>query len=175
MDRTAFARFRIGATLAITGAICSLLIWQLFNGGVPSHSFMARDDMPSISNWWGALTLPLLTWLALGRVGLRLEHGRTSARAAIAGGVGALVFGAVLSAAFTLGYDDIPSAQLQIVPLIALLVPLYRAEYLLGFVLALAYTFGGVLPLVIGTVLAAVGFVLHCGPRWVFRRLRLNR
>jgi hypothetical protein len=131
--------------------------------------------MPSISNWWGALTLPLLTWLALGRVGLRLKDSRTSASAAIAGGVGALVFGAVLSAAFTLGYSAIPNAQVQIVPLIAFFVPIYRAEYLLGFVLALAYTFGGVLPLVIGSVLAAVGFVLHRGPRWVLRRARSGR
>jgi hypothetical protein len=175
MDRTAFTRFRIGATLVIAAAIGSLLTWQLFNGGVPSHSFMARDDMPSISNWWGALTLPLLTWIALGRLGVRLADGRTSARGAIAGGLGAMVFGAVLSTAFTLGYSAIPGAQMQMAPLIALFLPIYRAEYLLGFVLALAYTFGGVLPLVIGTVLAAVGFVLHRGPRWLLRRFRVKR
>ncbi len=175
MHLAAFARFRIGSTLAVGATIVAVLAWQQLNGGVPSHSFMARADMPSISNWWGALTLPLLTWFALGRLGLRLADGRTSERAALAGGAGALLFGAVLATAFTLGYNEIPSAQVTIVPLIALVVPIYRAEYLLGFVLALAYTFGGVLPLIIGTVLATVGFVLHRGPRWLLRRFRMKR
>jgi len=175
MLRSPFASFRIGSTLAVSAIVLSLLLWQQFNGGVPSHSFMARADMPSISNWWGALTLPLLTWVALGRLGLRLADGRTSKGAAIAGGVGAMLFGAVLSTAFTLGYSAIPGAQMQSVPFIALFVPIYRAEYLLGFVLALAYTFGGVLPLVIGSVLGVLGFVLHRGPRWLLRRARSGR
>lgn len=175
MESARYARLRLGATLGITGVMCSLLLWQQFNGGVPSHSFMARDDMPAISNWWGALTLPLLTWFALGNVGKRLVAGRVSARAALAGAVGAMLFGAVLATAFTLGYDSIPSTQIRIVPLIAVAVPIHRAEYVLGFVLALAYTFGGVLPLVIGTVLALVGAALHLAPRWALRRFRVER
>lgn len=175
MDRTAFTRFRIGATLAVTAVIGTLLVWQHFNGGVPSHSFMARDDMPSISNGWGALTLPLLTWFALGNVGTRLAAGRVTERAATLGALGGLLFGAVLATAFELKYNDIPGAQVQLVPVFALFVPIYRAECILGFVLALAYTFGGVLPLIIATVLAVIGAVMYHAPRWVLRRFRVKR
>lgn len=175
MDRSELARLRVGSTIAVAATITALLVWQHFNGGVPSHSFMARADMPSISNWWGALTLPLLTWFALGNVAARLSAGRVSERAALGGAAGALIFGLVLAVSFELGMNEIPSAQVRLVPLIALFAPLYRAEYLLGFVLALAYTFGGVLPLLIGTVLAAGGAVLYLAPRWLLRRFRVKR
>lgn len=169
------SRLRTGATLGVAATVTALLTWQHFTGGVPSHSFMARDDMPSISNWWGVLTLPTLTWFALGNIGARLGAGRVTARAALAGALGALLFGLVLAVAYELRINEIPRAQIRLVPLLALVVPLYRAEYLLGFVLALAYTFGGVLPLLIGAVLAAGGAVLYLAPRWLLRRFRVER
>lgn len=175
MDRTQFVRIRIAATAAVALTICSLLVWQVFNGGVPSHSFMARDDMPSISNWWGALTLPTLTWFALGNIGGRLAAGRVTERAAQLGVLSGLLFGAVLATAFELKYNDVPAFQLGAIPVLALFVPLYRVEYLLGFVLAMAYTFGGVLPLIIGTVLTLVGALLYLTPRWVLGRFRMKR
>jgi len=156
--------------VAVGAAIWSLLLWQQFHDGVPSHSFMARDDMPSISNWWGALTLPLLTWFTLGNIGTRRAAGLVTTRGALAGGLSALLFGAVLAGAYAFNLNAIPNAQIGMVPLIALFVPIYRAEFVLGFVLALSYTFGGVLPLIIGGVLAAAGAVIHLAPRWVLRR-----
>jgi hypothetical protein len=163
-------RTRLSITAAVSLAIWTLLIWQQLHDGVPAHSFMARDDMPSISNWWGALTLPLLTWFALGSVQSRLAAGRVSARAALGGAIGAFVFGAILAGSYSLGYSDVPRMQVRVLPLFALAFPVYRAEYVLGFVLALSYTFGGVLPLVIGSVFALGGAVLYLAPRWVLRR-----
>lgn len=168
-------RTRLSITAAVSLAIWTLLLWQQLHDGVPAHSYMARDDMPSISNWWGALTLPLLAWFALGSVQSRLAAGRVSARAAIGGAVGAFVFGAVLAGSYMLGHSEIPRMQVSVLPLFALAFPIYRAEYVLGFVLALSYTFGGVLPLVIGTVFALGGAVLHLAPRWVLRRFRVKR
>lgn len=164
-------RTRVSLTLVVAVVVWSLLIWQQFNGGVPAHSFMARDDMPSISNWWGALTLPLLTWFALGNTQARIANGRTTAKAALAGGIGAMLFGVVLATSYALGYSEIPDIQVRLLPLLSLAFPIYRAEYLLGFVLALSYTFGGVLPFLIGTVFALVGAVLYLTPRWLVRRL----
>jgi hypothetical protein len=165
-------RSRALLTTAVGVAVLSLLAWQSLHGGVPAHSFMARDDMPSISNWWGALTLPLLTWLALGNTQSRIATGRTSSKAALMGAIGAAVFGAVLATAFALGHSEIPNAQVQLIPLLALAFPIYRSEYILGFVLSLSYTFGGVLPLVIGTVFALGGAALYLAPRWLILRLR---
>lgn len=166
---------RVAATLLIAIATAALLTWQQLHDGVPAHSFLARDDMPSISNWWGLLTLPLLTWFALGNTERRVAAGRTTAPAALAGFVGAAMFGAILAITYTLGYADVPRIQVRVLPLIAIALPIYRAEYLLGFVVALSYTFGGVLPLVIGSVFASVGAALHLAPRWLLRRFRVKR
>lgn len=165
-------RTRATLTILVTVAICSLLAWQQFNGGVPSHSFMARKDMPSISNWWGALTLPILAWFALGNVAERIARNATTERAALAGFIGGALFGLVLAVSYSLGYSQVPRVQVRVLPLFALAFPIYRAEYLLGFVLALSYTFGGVLPIVIGSVFALVAAALHLAPRWLLARFR---
>lgn len=164
-------RKRASLTLVVAVVVWTLLLWQHTHRGVPVHSFMARDDMPSISNWWGALTLPLLTWFAFGNTQARIADGRSTAKAALAGGIGALLFGVVLAASYALGHSGIPDIQVRLLPFFALAFPIYRAEYLLGFVLALSYTFGGVLPIIIGTVFALVGAILYLTPRWLVRRL----
>jgi hypothetical protein len=43
----------------------------------------------------------------------------------------------------------------------ALLLPVYRAEYLLGFVLGMTVTFGAVLPFFIALIFAAFSFVVR--------------
>jgi hypothetical protein len=43
----------------------------------------------------------------------------------------------------------------------AFCIPVYRPQCLLGFVLGITYTFGAVLPTVIGIFLGLVGLVLH--------------
>jgi hypothetical protein len=42
-----------------------LIFWEYLNGGVVTHYPLADADNPGISNWWGLLTFPLLTWAAL--------------------------------------------------------------------------------------------------------------
>lgn len=165
-------RTRTVATVLVVAIVTSVLMWQQLHGGVPAHSFMARDDMPAISNWWGILTLPLVTWLALGSVTARVARGDVTTRTASLSAVGAAIYGAILATAFALGYSDIPRLQVNAAPLLALAFPIYRAEYIWGFVLSLSYTFGGVLPLLIAGVLALLGVVLHLGPRVLLRRFR---
>ena len=74
MDSVSFSRLRLRFTITVAIAIGSLLVWQHSQGGVPSHSFLARNDMPLISNWWGALILPVLTWFLTGRMGQRIAQ-----------------------------------------------------------------------------------------------------
>lgn len=50
MDAAAFSRLRVPLTLAVALAYTSLLVWQHLHGGVPGHSFLARDDMPATVN-----------------------------------------------------------------------------------------------------------------------------
>ena len=55
--------------------------------------------------------------------------------------------------------------------LLALLLPVYRAECVLGFVLGMTLTFGAVLPTVFGSIIAAVSVVVHLYVRPVLMRL----
>lgn len=50
MHAASFSRLRLWITRATSLAIWLLLIWQQTHGGVPSHSFLACDDGPAISN-----------------------------------------------------------------------------------------------------------------------------
>lgn len=179
MDRAAFDRARVTFTAGIGFAYLALLGWQHLHGGVPGHSFLARDDLPVISNWWGAFVVPALTWFLTGRLRSRLERvGGDAARqahevrvAALAFG-GALLYGVVMAVGFSTGRTEVSSQLFRALPVLGLLLPLFRAEYVLGFVLGLTYTFGAVLPLVIASAVAAVSAILHLTVVRAFRAIR---
>lgn len=162
-----FLRSRIYFTVIITLAIWGLLAWNYLHGGVPSHHILAREDMPSISNWWGGLLLPVLTWFLLYRAQKRLNllaakksMGEMKVKVAIGFGVG-LLFGLLLSIFFVLGISELPGYMILSVFIGALFFPVYRAECLLGFVIGMTYTFGAVLPTAIGSMLALVGALIY--------------
>jgi hypothetical protein len=161
-------RYRLYLTGLVTIAIWSLLIWNYYHGGVPSHHLLAQKDLPSFSNWWGGLSLPLLTWFLSYRIQRRIDNGkyRDSKQANIPspvvyGFVGALLFGIVLSIFFTLGSKEFPFYMMIGLLALALFFPIYRAECFLGFVISMTFTFGGVLPIIIGSILILFGAVLY--------------
>ncbi|WP_310571592.1 hypothetical protein [Gemmatimonas sp.] len=179
MDSVSFSRLRLRFTITVAIAIGSLLVWQHSQGGVPSHSFLARNDMPLISNWWGALILPVLTWFLAGRVGQRIAQ-HASDRAAAntewrkiqVGYAMALLYAIAVASAFMTGHKDISSGLFQALPVLALFVPIFRAECVLGFVLGLTYSFGAVLPVFIASILNLIGAVVYLVPRAIITRLR---
>ena len=166
MSEQSFFRFRIFFTLVVTIAIASLLAWNYTNGGVPAHHIFANKDMPEISNWWGLLVLPLLTWFLTYRVGKRIfndypKNRPTQTTRALVGFIGALLFGILVAGSFSLGYRDATGNILLIVFPLALFIPIYRSEYLLGFVIGMTYTFGAVLPTGIGSILIMALAVIY--------------
>ncbi len=173
-----FPRSRAIFVVTLTVAYLSLLAWQHLNGGVPGHSFLARDDMPVISNWWGVLVVPVITTLLTGRVLARLklagsDHVAADAalrRMSLAFG-GALLYGAAMALMFASGRSEVTSLLFQALPVVGFMLPVYRAEYVLGFVLGLTYTFGPVLPLVIATAVSLVSALLHAVLRPLLARL----
>ena len=56
---------RIIFTGIVTILIWGHLAWDYFHEGVPTHRILHRQDLPGISNWWGGIVLPLITWLLL--------------------------------------------------------------------------------------------------------------
>lgn len=150
---------RLLPVLLVALCIWSLLVWQHFNGGVPSHHLLHRSDLPAISNWWGGLLLPLLTWWTLARIAARQPA--VSQRGVLAGFAAALLFGIALATSFMLGLHHITEWMPPALLLIALFFPVYRVECLLGFVLGMSYTFGAVLPTGFALVISLLAFVIY--------------
>ncbi|OGO80698.1 MAG: hypothetical protein A2203_15330 [Chromatiales bacterium RIFOXYA1_FULL_46_5] len=145
-------------------AAASLYVWALlafehFNGGVISHHLLQRDDLPAISNWWGALLLPVLSWFLTGRTYRRVVTGYSLA--VVAGFLGALLFGVLLSVLFQYQQQQMLSVLMLSLPVLALIFPLYRAECLLGFVLGMCFTFGALIPTGVGVLVVLMSFILH--------------
>lgn len=166
-DKT-FFKIRLYLTGVITISIWLLLTWDYFHGGVPSHHILQRQDMPEFSNWWGGVLLPLLTWFLFYRIQKRIgiaENGNTKVLKfsinIFYAFVSALCFGIILSVFFTFNYTEPPFYMLIGLLMLALFLPIYRAECFLGFVIGMTFTFGGVLPIGIVTILTLIGAVLY--------------
>ena len=164
---------RLIFTLLVVLCIWSLLIWQHFHGGVPSHHLLNRSDLPSISNWWGGILLPFLTWFLVGRINMR--KGTKNSNAVIGGFFGALFYGIALSASFVNGFEQISSLMGPGLLIIALFFPIYRPQYFLGFVIGMTYAIGALLPTGFGVVVGLVSFVIYNYirpiPLYLFRKL----
>ncbi len=162
MTEKEFFRIRLYFTGFATLAIGALLIWNHSHGGVPSHHVLADETLPLISNWWGILVIPLLTLFLTYRIQKRIyrpgyQETSSSLNQVLYEFLGALSFGILLAVFFTLGNSDMPGYMiLGLLPL-ALFFPIYRAEYLLGFVFGMTFTFGSVLPTGVGSILVLIG------------------
>jgi len=155
-------------TLIVTFFIWTFLLWDHYHGGVPSHHILANKDMPAISNWWGGLLLPILTWFLLYRIQIRIisqskKNPETSVytKCILYRFSASLLFGIFLSAFFTFGYADFSGYLVMALFPLAILVPIYRAECLLGFVIAMTFTFGTILPMLIGSLFVLMGAFIY--------------
>jgi hypothetical protein len=162
---------------AIVFAI-ALLAWEHTHGGGPSHHFLERADMPTVSNWWMLIVLPVLGWLASRSVLRRAPVDPKALGKATAAVIGAALVGVALSVAFvtTHGHGDASSYMFLAAILSGLVLPTYRAEYIFGFVLGMAFTFGAVLPTLAALFAAAISAIFHLLIRpafaWAVRRAR---
>jgi len=158
--------------------ILGLLFWTHFHGGVPSHFILQREDLPELSNWWGGLLLPLLTWFLLGRIKKRLEK-QTSLtlqpknentkifRLFLIG----LTFAIVLAVCFTNDYPPFLENVPYFVLILSLIVPIYYAEFILGFVIGMTFTFGAIIPTAFALIMAIIGFIIFNFIRPLFQKV----
>lgn len=170
-----FDIFSRWATAIITITLYGLLLWQYFNGGIPKHHFLADESLPSISNAWGALTVPLLTVFSFWQIKKRLfknTHVIDYPQNTMLAFGGGLVFGITLGLGLLFGWN----LFLENVPFIifglAIFFPVYKAEYFLGFVLGLTYFVGGVLPVAVGLVFLAIAAGIHFAVVFVRQKLK---
>lgn len=137
------------------------LSFEYFTGGVRSHNLLNNPDLPALSNWLGLITLPALAVIVGWRVGASSAPTQFFGlpRPMLLALLGALVYGAAMATSFWLGAQNITFAALVGLFICALVFPVYRAEYILGFVVGMTATFGGVLPLIVALVVAFFSFV----------------
>ena len=154
MNKLSFKVAQIYATLLVGIFIGSVLLWEQFHGGVISHHILQRKELAGISNWWGLLLLPLLCWISFYNMHKRVKKlkadeqiVRIEIKQMAIGFIGALIYGISLATAFSFENTLFLDYQVDCLIPLLLFVPMYRSEYILGFVLGMTVTFGAVLPL----------------------------
>ena len=145
------------------------ILWEHFNGGVITHHLLAREDLPGISNFWGLLSIPLLTWLTLSLINRQRDKIIKSEptnlekydNKTLKGFLAALSFGIIASLLWEFNFSHILQYFILAPILIAFFKPVHLPEYLLGFVIGMLFTFGGILPIIFGTVLLVLCFLVN--------------
>ncbi len=116
----------------VTILVWGHLAWDYFHDGVPTHRILNREDLPGISNWWGGIVLPLITWLLLYLIKNRINANNKSNINSnpihfIYRFLGALLFGIILSFFFTIG-SEIPGYMMIGIIVVSFFIPLYFPE-----------------------------------------------
>ena len=142
-----------------------MIIWDHFHGGVPSHYFLANKDLPKISNWWGAISVPLISYLLLNRIKKRIQPENDKATLKLVkqesySFFAAILYAIMLTISFKTGNTQIANLLFLGLPLVALFFPIYHSGYLLGFLVGMMHTFGGVLPIFIGGIMSIICYLL---------------
>ncbi|MBM3763290.1 MAG: hypothetical protein FJW36_24000 [Acidobacteria bacterium] len=143
--------------------------FEHFNGGVKTHHFGARRDLPGFSNWLSLLILPLL--------GMIVAHRANSKQAAhtskilppplAVGAAASFAYGAALAGSFLFRFEQVSLILFVSLFLLSLVLPVYRAEWIFGFVTGMTIAFGSVIPLVFAIVFATISFVARRVTRYV--------
>ena len=152
----------------VTIFILCFLGWEHLNGGVASHHILQQKSLPAISNWWSGLLLPVFTWFLLSRTEKRLDkqalqvkHTHNLQDQVLKLFIAGLVLGALIATSFTNGYSVILDNVPYIILMLSFIIPIYYAEFILGFILAMTFTFGAILPTVFILLLAAIGMLTY--------------
>ncbi|PAJ73237.1 hypothetical protein CJF42_16760 [Pseudoalteromonas sp. NBT06-2] len=161
----------------VTISIWSLLIWQYFNEGVPSHYLLQNPEFPELSNWWGALLLPFLSWALLKLIKNRIVNSPEESRPlltkqVIISLVLSLIYGAILSLSFLYGYSEVSSVLFPGILCFALFFRVYRAEFILGFIMSMSFVFGAVLPTIFAALIAFASAVVYFITHFIWVKMR---
>ncbi len=153
-------------TFSVTLLVWGHILWDHFHGGIPTHYLLHDKDMPGIPNWWGGIVLPFFTWLLLYRIQKRVNapDPKDTLPLVVYRFLAALAAALLIAVLFVTGIDLIDYIMLGILAL-AFIFPLYKSEYLLGWVLGSAFTFGAILPIGFGSILCLLFFILYSGTR----------
>lgn len=158
------SRWLLPYTVVLGVAIAMLQLgWEYTHGGILRHHLLNNASLPAISNMWGLVVLPVLGALAAWAVARRARERPGALIPATAGFLGALLGGVALSVAFVTGGEAAATQVMMALLVAGVVFPVYRAEYLFGFVLGMTFVFGPVLP----ALVACVPMLIATISRWV--------
>ncbi len=158
-------KITIGVLIGVMVFQALCLTWEFMNGGVVTHHFLMRKDLPGVSNWWGLVILPVLV--------LCTSYSIKKRAANHAGGQSkfyrnlCIAFSAMLlvsvaqSTVFSLGYHEVAMFVLLGLILAALVFPLHRLECVLGYVLGSTFFTGPAMPFVGVVIFSVVSILVH--------------
>lgn len=158
-------RSRILITAVVTLLVWSHIAWDYFHEGIPVHYLLHNADLPGIPNWLGAIVLPFFTWFLLSRIHKRINMAAIplaseSIRKVILRFILAFAISVSIAIFFTLEIDLIDYIMGSIF-LLAFVFPLYKSEYLLGWVIGSAFTFGAIIPIGFGSLFALIFYIFY--------------
>ena len=170
MTTTLTKKHLVYITLGITLLIWGHVLWDYFHGGIPTHYLFHNKDLPGIPNWIGAIVLPFFSWFLLYRIQKRTESKKSanSIRKILIRFLLAAAVAITISVCFMNGIEIPPLILLSILGL-GLFFPLFYSEFLLGWVLGSAFTFGAVIPMGFGSIFALICFILFQFGRFVLK------
>ena len=179
MNITLNSKMKLILTIAIALLIFGMILREHFNGAVVSHYLLDNKDLPKVSNWWGLLTIPVISWFTFSNLQKR-NRGANDQQLPVSKSqlyrfLGALLFAVALTVMFRSALD-LNKYLLLITFVLALFIPLYLPEFYLGFVLGMAYGFGGILPVIFGLFLLVIYAIeyklIRRGVLFILDRLR---
>lgn len=166
-------KIRILVTALVTLLIWGHIAWDYTHDGIPVHYILHSQDMPGIPNWWGAIVLPFFTYFLLFRISKRLNktENKESLKLMCSRLLAGILFAVSISVSFMNGID-ITDYIMGLIFLLAFIFPLYKLEYFLGWVLGSAFSFGAIIPILLGSILCLIFFLIYQLVRVIKRVLR---
>ena len=153
---------RLLITLIITLIVWGHIVWDYFHGGIPTHYLFHNGDLPGIPNWWGGLVLPFFTYFLLYRIHKRIDSPNTKeGLQQVVLSFLASVLVAISIAICFMNTIDVIDYIMGSLFILAFFKPLYKAEYLLGWVLGSAFTFGAIIPIGFGSLICLFFFIFY--------------
>jgi len=168
-------KIKIFITIVVTLLVWAHIAWDYFNGGIPTHYILHDANMPGIPNWWGGIALPIFTYIVTSLI--RRGEGEDQQRLwknVFLRGLAGVLFSVCIAVFFMIGS---PISDYMMLALFAcgFLLPLYKPEYLLGYVLGAAFTFGAIIPIIAGPILLLILMIFYKLPRRVIKSLKSKK
>lgn len=153
---------RLLITVIVTLLVWGHIAWDYFHGGIPTHFLFQDENMPGIPNWLGGIVLPFFTYFLLYRIHKRIDspNSKENIQQVVLSFLASALVAISIAICFTNGIDVIDYIMGALL-ILAFFKPLYKAEYLLGWILGSSFTFGAIIPIVFGSLICLLFFIFY--------------